>query len=239
MKTGYIYKICCTDISVKEIYVGSTKSMRNRRSSHKSACLNESDNHHNLYLYKFIRAHGGWDNWTMVVIDTMTFTNKEELHTRERKWIEDLQATLNCNIPMHSISEWYQENKEEVRKKSQEYYAQNTDHIKQRVKNYALAHKDEKKIYSRNYSQENQDHIREYQRQYRESHENEISSQRSEQVLCECGSSVSKRNMSTHRKSDKHRNLLTSSQTNPQPDIVAPIPNDDEQPGAEALQQVS
>ena len=33
-----IYKLCCRDVNVKEIYVGSTTNFRARKNQHKSCC---------------------------------------------------------------------------------------------------------------------------------------------------------------------------------------------------------
>ena len=46
-----IYKICCKDISINDIYVGHTTNFEQRKNSHKRSCetLNK-----NIRLYNFI-----------------------------------------------------------------------------------------------------------------------------------------------------------------------------------------
>ncbi len=38
---GLVYKLCCNDTNIKDIYVGSTTNFIRRKSDHKSACDNE------------------------------------------------------------------------------------------------------------------------------------------------------------------------------------------------------
>ena len=35
-----IYKICCNDLKIKEIYIGSTTNFTKRKQTHKSYCNN-------------------------------------------------------------------------------------------------------------------------------------------------------------------------------------------------------
>ena len=58
-KIGYIYKIVCNDIQIKDSYVGSCQSFRTRKTNHKSACNNENDKSYNLYVYQVMRENGG------------------------------------------------------------------------------------------------------------------------------------------------------------------------------------
>ena len=58
-----IYKIVCTDLSNKDIYVGHTTQFIKRKSSHKHNCNNPISKFYNLKVYKTIRENGGWENW--------------------------------------------------------------------------------------------------------------------------------------------------------------------------------
>lgn len=100
-----IYKICCNDISITDCYVGSTTNFIKRKSSHKSRCKNERNKQYNLNVYQFIRSHGDWQNWDMIVIEEFPCDSKNQLHTRERFHIEDLHATLNKVIPTRTMKE--------------------------------------------------------------------------------------------------------------------------------------
>ena len=106
-----IYQICCKDTNIKEVYIGSTVNFKSRKSQHKSMCNNPKGKKYHLKLYQFIRAMGGWENWDMVLIDTVSCENKLELHKIERQYIEDTKLTLNCKIPSRSVKEYYEEKK--------------------------------------------------------------------------------------------------------------------------------
>ena len=73
-----IYKICCLDPAIGNIYVGSTCNFKRRESEHKKQCNNEQHQHYNVHLYKFIREHGGWHNWRMIEVEKIKCTNKKE-----------------------------------------------------------------------------------------------------------------------------------------------------------------
>ena len=38
-QAGFIYKLCCIDPAIKEIYVGSTKNLRVRKNQHKTRLI--------------------------------------------------------------------------------------------------------------------------------------------------------------------------------------------------------
>ena len=65
----YFYKICCKDITIKEIYIGQTTDFTRRKSCHKQSCNNANSLGYNIRLYKFIRENGGWDHWDMILIE--------------------------------------------------------------------------------------------------------------------------------------------------------------------------
>ena len=92
-QVGFVYKLCCIDPEIKEIYVGSTKNLRVRKGQHKSTCHNENAKEYNLNVYQFIRANGGWESWNMVEIERYNAIDKRNLLTRERYWLENLKAT--------------------------------------------------------------------------------------------------------------------------------------------------
>lgn len=115
---GVIYKIVCNDLDCKDLYVGSTTNFTNRKNLHKSACTNENSKRYNLKVYKSIRANGGWNNWSMVLIEHYPCKDGNELRAKERLWYEQLNGTLNSCIPNRSqkeqIKEYYKNNKEKI-----------------------------------------------------------------------------------------------------------------------------
>ena len=126
---GLIYKLCCKDVSIKEEYVGSTTNFRVRKNNHKYSCCNPQCKKYNRKVYQYIRENGGFDNWDMILVEYYNCNNKKELEKRERFWIEELKATLNCCIPTRESDEYnkhyYQNNKEKIK----EYYKTNKETI--------------------------------------------------------------------------------------------------------------
>ena len=88
------YKLVCNDLEVQEFYVGHTTDWSNRKSLHKYVCNTESSENYNLKIYKSIRANGGWNNWSMVLIERRSCADRLDAELYERKLTEDLQATL-------------------------------------------------------------------------------------------------------------------------------------------------
>jgi hypothetical protein len=126
IQTGFIYKLCCRDVTVKEVYVGSTKNLRVRKNKHKSNCNNQNSKKYNFNVYQFIRANGGFGNWNLIQVEEVEYTTKHQLRARERFFFELLNATLNKQVPNRTHLEYgakyREENRDEINAK------QNTKH---------------------------------------------------------------------------------------------------------------
>lgn len=130
---GIIYKLCCKDPTIKDIYVGSTCAFRRRKSQHKHSCNTENGRTYNRNVYKFIRDHGGFSNWDMVEIKKVNCETKRELEKEERVVLEQLGGTLNKQTPARTMKElaeaskekhkiYYEKNKEELLEKANEKF---------------------------------------------------------------------------------------------------------------------
>jgi len=115
-----IYKLCCRNTEIKDIYVGHTCNFNRRKHEHKKCCNNLNRRDYTIKVYKFIRDNGNWDNWDMVMIEQYPCQNKLEAEKRERHWIETLNSTLNQVIPSRT--------KKEYKKK---YHEENIEKIKE------------------------------------------------------------------------------------------------------------
>jgi hypothetical protein len=191
--TGYIYKLVSTDIEIKECYVGSTKNERVRKNKHKCCCNNEKIKEYNRYVYQFIRENGGFQNWDMVRLEEFKYNDKKDLHTRERYWIETLQASLNKQTPTRTDKEYYEDNKE----KAHQYYEDN---------------KENKKHYNKDYREKNIEILREKERNYRQKNKEQIAEKEKIKITCECGVLITKKKHNRHLKSKKHRNYSTENE---------------------------
>ena len=130
-----IYKIHCDD--VPEIYVGSTTNFNRRRTCHKCICNNENSKAYNLKVYKFIRDYGGWENWSMSIIDVCNLETKEQKLTLEREWIDKLGATLNSEVPGRTdkerTKEYRETNKVKLAEYKKEYRSANKESIAEKM----------------------------------------------------------------------------------------------------------
>lgn len=175
-----MYKLICNDLNITECYVGHTTNFIKRKYNHKSSCKNVKDIGHKFKVYEIIRANGGWDNWTMVMIEEYPCNNSLEATKRERELLEELQSKLNSNTPAQTREEWCKNNKDILKEKDKEKYNKNREKIKERANNY---YKNNKDI---------------------------ISNKNKEIIECSCGCKITKSCLSNHLKSKIHQNYLSS-----------------------------
>ncbi len=200
---GFIYKLCCLDPIVSEIYVGSSVDFKGRRRTHKCACTKEGVKDYDMYVYQFIRDHGGWDNWRMVVLHDFPCGSKKELEQEETRVILELHSELNKRVPYVSKEEKRTKeriyvnnryaNDEEFREKrkqaSNEFYSENKEEINQK-----------KKVYR----DENKEKINARRKVYRDKNKEEINAKRRVKVVCEyCKCEVGKYYLKKHQESAK------------------------------------
>jgi hypothetical protein len=170
-----IYKIVCNDLSVAEIYIGHTTQFRQRKCYHKSTCNNINSKKYNIPLYKFIREHDGWKNFSMIEIEKYACNDSNEARARERYYFDLLNATLNKVRPLVTLEELKQFDKEYHQKES----------YKETSKKYRKEHIDEIK-------------------KYREDNKDKIQERKTEKITCSCGSVITRGHISEHKKTFKH-----------------------------------
>jgi len=176
-----IYKLCCDDIEVKEIYIGSTTNFKNRKYNHKSKCNSPNDENYNIKVYRFIRDNGGWGNFSMILVERYNAEDKRDLEKRERYYKELFKSSLNTNTPGRTKKEYRQDNKERLNEISRQYH------------------------------QDNKEQIQQQSRQYREDNKEQIQQQQKQKFSCECGGKYTYQNKKQHEKTIKHLNYINSS----------------------------
>lgn len=206
-----IYKLECKDPDVTEIYVGATTNFYNRKKEHKRCCINKDGKiKWNEPKYCFMRLHGGWDNWNMLVIEEVNARNKRHLNQIEAKYIRELKAGLNRFIPQDIESglgkkEWRKEycakNSERKKEYDKEYNAKNVEKIAKKkkewyAKNVETCAKKHKEWYAKN--------------------REKIAEREKEKVKCECGSEIRKRDLPRHKRSQKHQDW----ENLPEPNLI-------------------
>ncbi len=178
-----IYRLCCIDTDIEDIYIGSTTNFKKRKSQHRGDCNSTISKNANINVYQFIRAHGGWGNWSMIEVEKFACNDKRELETRERYWIELLKPSLNKIIPTRTHAERYDKDKKS------EYNKQ-----------YRELNKDKLSEYNKQYRENNKDRFSEYDKQYYEKNKDK----QREKIYCDCGSEVRGYGMPGHKKTKKH-----------------------------------
>jgi len=132
-----IYKLCCLDTTIEEIYIGSTTNFRRRKTAHKKCCNNINITDYNRKVYKFIRDNGGWDNWDMILIAKVNCNDKLELRKKEREYMEEYNPSLNIIKA--------QREEEEKKEYSKEYRKTNREDIREKKKEYHKEYYETKK----------------------------------------------------------------------------------------------
>ena len=177
-----IYKIACKDASIDDIYIGSTCNIVRRRCGHKTVCNNPNASGYNQYVYRFIRSHGGWQNWDIYIIEQFSCTTKIAKEQVERGYIEELKPTLNKNVPANyqNGDVW---DKSEYKK---QYYEHNRDHITEYKRQYQIHNTDKIKQANRKLYERDKYKILERSKTYSESHKVERQEYLQRTIHCPC-----------------------------------------------------
>jgi group I intron endonuclease len=188
MKVDYtkakIYKITndCND----EIYVGSTcDTLVKRFSSHKTDYIRECKSRKPLYM---LMNEIGFDRFRIELIENYPSDDKYQLRQREGFYIREI-GTLNKVIAGRTKEEYLSDNKEILSEKRKDYELRNEDKISE---------------YKKEYRKENLETLLEKEKEFREQNKEKLQ----EYVICDCGCNVFKKNLSRHKLSKKHQNLI-------------------------------
>lgn len=194
-KQAYTYKLVSKDPSITDCYVGSTTNLRHRKFNHKGRCNDPKREQHHYKVYQFIREHGGWDNWEMVMIESFPFINRDDQRKHERKAFDELKPTLNCDVPCRTVKEWCEDNRDSLLAKKREYHHANRGEIL---------------VKKREYREANRKQIAAKGREYRKANKQAISIRTSEKIQCECGSTLTRHCIPRHRRTKKHMDLMAT-----------------------------
>jgi len=193
-ENAIVYKLCCDDPEITDIYVGSTCNFKVRKWTHKSNCNNENSKEYNRYVYQYIRENGGWDAWSMILIKKYPYVvDNQELLMKERKWITKLNATLNKRVPCVLL----ELGKTEYGK---QHYEKNKDKRLEYNKQYRADNKDKLIEYGKQRYEKNKNKLLEYNKQRYEKNKEHLT----EKIKCDCGCMIGRNNISHHRKTQKH-----------------------------------
>ena len=123
---GKIYKIeYISDPNV--FYIGSTvQTLAKRKGQHKTDTIRLPDRK----IYKFIREHGGWVQFQIILIELHNCTCSDELRAREDYYMKLLKPALNTKAAFQTAEELkeYKKEYEKEYEKSDERIASKKDY---------------------------------------------------------------------------------------------------------------
>jgi hypothetical protein len=160
---GKIYKIVCNKTGL--IYVGSTcePTLARRLAKHK-ADYNYYLKGNRGYITSFkILDNGDSD---IVLLENCPCENKDELHKRERYYIENLEC-VNKRIECNTSKEYREAHKDKINEQNRKYIKNHKDIILQKMKVYREAHREELNKRNRDYREANREEINQRKRELR------------------------------------------------------------------------
>ena len=188
-KNGKIYRLVCNDTGLQ--YIGSTtQPLSKRLYEHKKDYGRWKEGKRNMISSVFIIEN---NNYEIVLVEEYPCENKNQLHSRERYWIEKM-GCVNKYKPMRT--------KEDNMESTKRYNENNKDKVKETQQNYREKNREviNKKALERYYL--NKDSILDYQ---------------SQKHICECGVNYTQHHKSRHQKSKKHQRWVDSQKEKKEP----------------------
>jgi len=213
-----IYKIVCKDLSIKDLYIGSTTDFTSRKCCHRRRCNNENNKKYNLKVYQTIRDNGGWDNFEMIEIEKYPCNDNNEARKIERNWYEKLHASMNTFRPFVSEEEKKEQKKEyisrpevkEHRKKHLKEYESRTE-VKERRKHYLKEYRSRPEVKEHTKKQKKEYHSRpEVKEKQKEQQKETYEKRKKEKTICSCGLEVRKDYLKSHERTKKHIKYVQS-----------------------------
>ena len=199
----HFYKIICRNTNIKNIYVGHTTDFKTRKGCHKRVCNNSNDKNYNLPLYKCIRENDGWDNFDMVLIETVSMENSLEARKRERELIEELNAEINyIKKPAVSL--------EEAKQRKKKWTKENEDHVKEYKHNWQIENRERLSEIRKQQYQDRREEILAKCKKYYEENIEERRAIRNRLCQCSCGDTYTYANKSRHQRTKKHQDYMNS-----------------------------
>jgi hypothetical protein len=199
---GKIYKLVSP---LGLVYIGSTcePTLARRKTKHKSDYKTWKKGKKG-YITSFKLYDEDDDNVDIVLIEKYPCETKDELHKRERYFIETVEC-VNKNLPSRSKQEcdhaYYENNKEELKQYQKDYRKNNEAKVKERQKKYRDSDevKQKQAKYHKAYSLKQENIDRRNQRL-------------SQKETCCCGSTYRLDNKCHHTKTGKHQKYINSMQ---------------------------
>jgi len=160
---GKIYKIVCNTTGLT--YYGSTiePTLARRLAKHNGDYKKwkQSNGIRKAYSWKILENN----NYEIVLVELYPCNSKDELHKRERFYIENNEC-VNKVIPTRSKQEYYEENKKKLNARHREYCEEHKQELKEKRKKYCEEHREEINEKFKKYREEHRQEINARQRKY-------------------------------------------------------------------------
>jgi len=187
------------------LYVGSTiQPLHKRWGEHKIKHNNTKCKSYTMLIYQKMRETNDINNWYIELYENFPCNSKKELARKEGEIIRLLKTNLNKVVAGRTQKEYREEHEEEIKEYKKEYREINKEKIAKLKKEYREINKEKIKEYKKEYHENNKEKIAKLNKEYRENNKEKIA----EKVTCECGCIVRKDNLSNHKKTIKHQNLM-------------------------------
>jgi len=229
---GKIYTIRCRDDD-SLIYVGSScLPLHKRFYIHKQKMKEEKQQKRLIYIKM---NELGMDKFYIELYELYKCDTKEELVKREGEVIRQV-GTLNKNIAGRTDKQYYndnieklkqyrEDNKEKIAEQRKKYWKDNKDKITKYKQAYYEVPENQKnkKLYDKDYANKNKEKLTAYKKEYYKKYNQipqikeknklkkqtqEIKDYYKEKIMCECGCSIRRGDISKHNKTKKHYKLL-------------------------------
>lgn len=139
-------------------------------------------------------------DFDIVLLEDVKCENKEQLHKKEREYIEKLDC-VNKIVPTRTKSEYYQANREVLLERNKAYYQAHSAELNEKMRAYHKAHSVE---------------LSRKKKQYYQVHREELLSKLMRSQECGCGSSYTHCHKARHERSQKHQEWIKNSNISPQ-----------------------
>jgi group I intron endonuclease len=157
-----------------EFYVGSTcGKLSKRKNEHKS--LTKSKPHIKIYQHL---NNIGWENVSIVLIEEYPCENKMELLRRERHWVDELNPSLNKQVPTRTQQQYRDDNKDRIRQRDASYYEKNRTRIIESTTKYRAENIQQINETKKKYVEKNREKLRDYHAKWYAEHKDEWNAKR-------------------------------------------------------------
>lgn len=85
-QNSVIYMICCDDLNVRKFFMMYTTNVQNTSCLFKANCIHNYAQSYYSPMYRYIRNHGGYENWSIVIVEEFPCDDLIDLRERTFYW---------------------------------------------------------------------------------------------------------------------------------------------------------